>query len=81
MITSCCQSSACLECLLGSNLIPLDGQNRANRSGSGVCPIDHCKKPDVYFKDQIPNISLQAACEWFVRQRDSNSENCTAVSK
>jgi transcription termination factor NusB len=35
----------------------------------------------VYFKDQIPNVSLQAACEWFVRQRHSNSESCTAVSK
>jgi hypothetical protein len=51
-----------------SSLIPMDGQNRANRSGMGCCPLEHCKKPDIFFEDLIPNLALRKACDWFHRQ-------------
>jgi hypothetical protein len=67
MLTPCCTSSACYECLKSY----LTSDHKFASSRAGVCPFPDCKQQDVFVQDLIFNHALTRAAEWFRRQQIS----------
>ena len=72
MLTPCCLSSCCYECLRLPLLGCLGGSGQACQRTS-VCPLPHCREPDILVMDLIHNRALAQAAEWYLRQKQSRS--------